>query len=202
VSLVDALGASTATVFDGRRFCAPADKNDEDPDAPGAVDHLVGYRLREVEPFPRVRGVVVTNQFGPQTVDLVRPEMLLVPTAKGLVGPPPPPYVPAIDHYECYRASRARFGRRALQLEDQFGRVAVDVRRTARLCLAVAKDGGPILDPAAHLLCYRARSNGGRPRREPVFIANQFEERELRLFGVRDVCVPSIVDGLPSPPPP
>ena len=65
ISLADQFGPSTVQLIEPRRFCAPANKNDEDPTAVTDPDHLAGYRLRQTTPkFKRIRGFFADNQFG------------------------------------------------------------------------------------------------------------------------------------------
>jgi hypothetical protein len=132
---------------------------------------------------------VIVNQFGTLTADLVRPELLLVPTGKSTTGPPPA-YAPAIDHFECFRAVRARFRRSGIDVVDQFGTRTVNVRRPTRLCVPVDKDGSGITDPTTSLMCYRV---SGKPRvnRTHVFTTNQLGSDEYDVGAVRELCVPS-----------
>jgi hypothetical protein len=127
-------GSSSAVVRRAQRLCAPANKENEDPTAPADVDHLTGYSLGARSPFAERRDQVIVNQFGTSIADLIRPEGLLVPTGKSIVAPPAA-YVPAIDHFECFRTVHARFRRAGLDVVDQFGTRVVNVRRpTASAC--------------------------------------------------------------------
>lgn len=45
------------------------------------------------------------------------------------------------------------------QLQDQFERESVDVKKPVSLCLPVAKNGQPIIDQIDHLTCYQIKRN-------------------------------------------
>ncbi len=203
VSLVDAFGSASAVVRQAKRLCAPADKNGEDPTAPQDVDHLTGYTLRRNGHFDTIRKQQVVNQFHPNgvRVDLLRPEVLFVPTGKSLTDPPPP-YTPAIDHFLCYRVSGGSLLRNAVNATDQFGTIVVGVKRALRLCVPVDKNGEGILDGSQSLMCYKARSRSGPPTRATLFTTNQFETTTDFVFGLREFCVPSLLNpGAATPTP-
>jgi len=156
-------------------------------------DHLTGYTLRQDTPaFKPLRGLSVTNQFGEIKIDLVRPDLLLVPATKSLIGPPQTSN-PGIDHFECYRIAGARFHAAGVSVQDQFGTIVEDIKRPRRFCNAVDKNGGGIIDATKHLLCYKVRSPAGPPTKSTVFILNQFGNDSFTLFGTREFCVPTEV---------
>jgi hypothetical protein len=179
------------TIRQAKRLCAP-------PDDPAALipnpAHFTYYTLNQTSPkFAKVRGVTATNQFGTLTFNVIKPDRLLVPTAKSLTGPPPP-LATALDHYKCYRIEGARFRKADIVMEDQFGRITVDVKRPVHFCAPVDKNGEGIVDRSTYLMCYETRLAGPLPKRpRDVFTLNQFGPDELDLFGPRDLCLPSSV---------
>jgi hypothetical protein len=192
VGLEDQFGAAMVDVRQRKRLCNPADKNDEDPTALTDPDHLMAYEIRRRGPrFTRVVDVGVLNQFGTVLLEVVRPERLLVPTAKSLIGPPGPLQNP-IDHFQCYRVRRVRTREDGLKVVDQFGTLRVDLKRPLRLCAPVGKNGAGIADEATHLLCYKAKAT---PRRgqfaDDIFVENQLESATIQVSGPRELCVPS-----------
>lgn len=196
VSLVDAFGPGMVEVDRLKRFCNPADKNDEDPGAPLDPDHLTGYVARQPSPrFHRLKDQVVLNQFGTFTVEVRRPELMLVPSAKSLAAPPGPLADPLVDHFKCHRVKRARARLFGLKVDDQFGTLDVDVKRPRWLCSPSDKNGEGIIEPIAHLLCYEART---RPRRPafggPFFVHNQFDALPMQVSRTTELCVPSVVN--------
>jgi hypothetical protein len=200
-ALVDAFGARNAIVFAERRLCTPTDKNGEDPSAPGHPDHLSGYQLRKVEPhFARVHGVTVTNQLGTLIVDLVKPDLLLAPTATSLTAPPGPPTT-SLDHFVCYKVRRssgaARFEQvRNLVVEDQFGTLVVDIKTPRKVCLPADVDGTTpgAAGHAGALFCYKAKTSRGTPpfaRVSPLFIHDQLGPHTVDARKLDEICLPS-----------
>jgi hypothetical protein len=196
VTLTDQFGSAEGVfVKRPRALCTPASKNDEDLDAVFDEEHLMSYSIRHRT--EKVRDVTVVNQFGVQTVDVLRPRRLMVPTAKGLLFPPPPLVDPEVDHFQCYRVRRSRrtprFEKRfGVELTDQFGTITVDVKKPRYLCVPVSKNGE---DPDAitaerHLMCFKTK----RPPfiGFPVFVTNQFGPDVVDLIHLVEVCVPSI----------
>ncbi len=197
VQLDDTFGASTVTLVRLKRLCNPADKNGEDPTAPLHTTHLAGYILKQTSPrFKTIRGVSVTNQFGTITVDLGKPDYLLVPTAKGINGPPGPLLGdPAVNHFKCFKARRAKTRVTNLTVIDQFGTIVLDVKKPAQLCVPTDKNGEGIVDPDAFLTCYRIRQTNEPLFRglEPIFIDNQFGPSTISVDHLRELCVPSTI---------
>lgn len=192
VTLVDALGASTVVVERAKRICAPADVNGADQTAPSHPGHLTYYTIDQTTPFTKVKNVDVTSPFGTVTVDLTRPDRLLVPTSKSTTAPPAPLATPP-DHFKCYRVSGAQSRIDDITITDQFGTIAVDAKRPLHLCLAADKDDEGVPNPGAAMLCYQVR--GVRPTTAPplVYTDNQFGADQYPIFGPRDLCVPSTV---------
>ena len=209
VSLVDQFESATVTVSGTAMLCLPANKNAE-----GVVDnvtHLMAYQIKRQTPKHIRRGTIrVTNQLEEIRVDTVKPELLLVPTAKTLTQPGPPPPNPGdhdVDHYKCYRV-RVTPGTpvaaqdRKVTVSDQFTDPKyLTLRKPRHLCLPVDKNGEGIKNPAAHLLCYAARPARGEPkhlRRDGVFVNNQFGALRLNTIKEREFCIPSIKSLSPS----
>jgi len=198
VNLEDDFGTNAATVRRAKTLCAPVSKNDEDPDAPDDVDHLVGYEIRHDERFAGVLDEVVQDQFGSLVLDIRRPERILVPSAKqadpnDVVTPLDPPVV---DHYQCYSVRGDRRRVSGISVEDQFGTGTTDVKKPIRLCLPVDKNGEGIVDGATRLMCYAIKPG---PRvNQRVLIDNQFGPGSLDVRRARELCVPLETPGLHS----
>jgi cysteine-rich repeat protein len=204
VALADQFGPSIVDVRRPLALCNPTDKNGEDPQAPGGTNHLEGYQIKPAkgEPkFTKVTNLKVVNQFGTIFVDAVKPDRLLVPTAKSLLGPVPPLPPPTVDHFECYQAKISKgqpkfTAIRNVSLGDQFGSLLVDVRKPTRLCNPVDKNGE---DPGApdhldHLMCYQVKPVKGAPKFTkvtPIFASNQFGSEMLDAVKRDELCVPS-----------
>ncbi len=203
ISLSDSLaGDTTVDVRRVKRLCAPATKNGEDAGGPANPGHLAGYEVTRSTPrFQTLFGRSVVNQFGTTTVDLIRPDILMVPTAKSLSGSPDALPPGTLDHFTCYKV-RGHQRVSGLTVEDQFGTLLVDVKRPERLCLATDKNGEGIPVPGAEMLCYQIRP--ARPRfsfKPPLFINNQFGPLTINLTRPTELCVPSLVTVVPTPTP-
>lgn len=199
LTLSDQFGSASTQARRAERLCNPADKNDQDPTAPTDPDHLVGYKTRFR--FTKVANQTILNQFGTVSVDVLRPDRLFVPSAKSLVGPPPPLAMNLIPHYQCYKVRQSPGTPRfqpimGVKVEDQLDTVTVDLLRPATLCAPVNKNNeapGVETDPD-HLLCYRTRRQ--RFGDQPTFVTNQFNAhvgpQTLDLIRGLEVCVPSL----------
>jgi cysteine-rich repeat protein len=202
VSLSDELyPASTVDVIELRRLCAPADKMGEDPTAPSDPDHLAGYKIKQTAPATStIVGQTIVNQFGTFVVQVKKPEYLLVPSAKGLAGPPPPLAPAAIDHFKCYKVVKGKFKQDGVAVIDQFQTLSLDVKKPLRLCVPADKNGEGILNAETHLTCFKARdkTDGFTPP-GTVFIDNQFtgiagQPSTFDLFRVTELCLPTALN--------
>ncbi|MCC6850299.1 MAG: hypothetical protein IT294_17550 [Deltaproteobacteria bacterium] len=192
VTLADLFSDGTVTVGRAKRICNPADKRDEDPDAPSDVNHLLSYEISQAG-FVPVKGLHVVNQFQDAVITLARPDYMMVPSAKDLTATPPL-LPPAINHFKCYTIERSRFRASDIKVDDQFGTLNVDIKRPVRFCAAADKNGEGIVDPSANLTCYHVRQASGPRFRGPaggIFTTNQFGSAAFRVFGPRELCVPT-----------
>jgi len=107
--------------------------------------------------------------------------------------PPPPPTAPdGLDHFKCYEALQPNFRQRTVGTRDQFGQRRTRVLRTRQICNPVSKNGGKVLQPRAHLVCYETRDTGNPTPPRTVVVTNQFGQRKLRTTRVSRLCVPSL----------
>src|SRR5207245_1300759 len=134
VSLNDQIGNSTVELIRPKRVCNPADINGVEPSNVNDPDHLTGYVMRQTAPpFVAVRALAVTDLFGPLTLDLVRPDYIMIPSAKSLVAPPPPYTTPGINHFKCYKTAHANRRITSLTLDDEFGSLILALKKPVRL---------------------------------------------------------------------
>jgi hypothetical protein len=173
-------------------MCTPVDKTGQgfvDP-----VPHLTGYETLRT-PFARLTKTI-TNQFGSIVLDLVRRDVLMVPSAMSLVGPPVPLPLPTIDHYQCYRTKPAtgqpRFTKIPVTVTDEIETVSDTLVRPYRLCVPANKNGEDPMAPnhPALLLCYRSK-DGPRFGTLEMQLNNQFGADSGSLIHRRELCVPS-----------
>lgn len=199
IVMVDRFGPATIDVEKPKRLCNPASVAGVDPTAPSAVEHLVGYVIKQRIPAPTLRtNRDVTTRFGTVTLDLKRPEILLVPSAKGLTGLPAPLAPPIGDAFKCYRAVRGKQQVSGLEVTDQFGTFTINLKQPYRVCVAVDETGQGLVDPDASLLCYKAKEARGIPPfrgpEDPVFVDNLFQSASYVVNRLHELCVPARVD--------
>lgn len=199
VSVADRFGAGSVDLAAStvvKRLCNPAGLNGAP--APSGPDHLTGYVISARTPrFAPLTNQVVVNAFGTTNVTVVRPILLMVPSAKSLDGVPPP-ITPSIDHFQCYVVRNARTRAKKITVTDQFGTLTLDVKRPSRLCTAVDKRGEGLINPDDNLMCYEIRSSSGTRRftgpAGDVFINNQFGTDTLKVTRPTELCIPSVVN--------
>jgi len=193
------------------RLCSPANKNGEDPTAALANEHLVGYMVKRQSGFPkfeRRREILVFNQFHPGglLMDIIKPDLLLLPSAKAL-GAPPGPLAEDFNHFKCYKVAKTRFRSEGTTIEDQFfGPFGVDpntlvakIKKPKRLCIPATKEIAPepptpVFAPLTSLMCYQIKTVPKRLNIAGIFIDNQFDSREVEITHPKELCVPSAID--------
>jgi hypothetical protein len=191
VRLTDQFGSRTAKVARGVSLCNPTRKNQEQP-VVNKHDHL---RCYQTDPGKSVRQtVMLRNQLGPFSVDVLDPRALCVPSTKQIVTgkvPPAPSQRFLIDHFQCYRIKPVGdYKASSLLLRDQFGRRKVSVAKPSQLCAPVKKNETGVRDPVHHLVCYQVRPRRKVPRR--VSVHNQFGGELTRTVLSDQVCLPTM----------
>jgi len=191
-------------------LCAPADKNGEgvrDPDT-----HLEAYQIKSATAHAPQTGITVEDQFaagvegGFLTVDTVKPTQLLVPSAKGLDAPTSKQPASNADHFKCYKIKvtkgTAKFPKGVqATVVDQFENRVYDIKKPFELCTPVDKNGEGILNPAGHLMCYKAKRAKDQAKHTKVegriHINNQFGlDQQLDTVKELKLCVPAVKNGL------
>src|SRR5262249_4523241 len=125
---------------------------------------LMGHEVRaSFQPTPHHQ---VVDQFGTVTLDVDRPDLLLVPTAMSLQGPPDPLVPPLRDSFQCYQVRPSRSTRkfapiRNVLVTDALETVAVDLLKPTRLCAPASLNGEDGTAPGhpTLLVCYKTRSD-------------------------------------------
>jgi hypothetical protein len=192
VTLEDQFGVYSGTAHRPVDLCAPADKNGEDPEAPDSGDFLSSYKLSVPGPVEHI-SVLAVNQFGTVTLDLLKPDSLLVPTR---VPPAAPPGF--LNDFNCYSVQVGKTkGKGApapgsVLVQTAFGAAVVEPGNPQRLCVPASKNGGPVIasSPEA-LLCYDVKSGNDLKPAPAVAIANQFGQETQRIGQRRELCVPT-----------
>src|SRR5207249_4259999 len=189
-----------------KHLCTPANENNEG--VLDAVTHLKSCQTKAVTGSPRFLkrpGNKMANQLAPHPVlflDAIKPDLLLVPTAKSLSSPPGQPGPNTVNHYKCYK-TRVTSGTppfpKGVQVTvaDQFRPTAgtFDVKKPKHLCTPVSKNGEPVPNPDAYLVCYLAKPAKGVAKHvpvTPVFVNNQFGPETLSTVMENEFCIPSV----------
>src|SRR5262249_55137324 len=125
-----------------------------------------------------------------------RRDLLMVPTAKSLVAPPPPLQPPTIDHFQCYRTKHSsgspKFVKINVTVADQFESLPLTLLKPYRLCVPANKNGGDPTAPghAGASLCYKPKAST-KFGTILAHINNQFGPDDVTLIHRRELCVPS-----------
>jgi hypothetical protein len=171
--------------------------------ASNAAIHLQSFAIKQATPLPRFvkHTRTVDNQFGTVTLELLKAERLMVPTAKRHGGTEPPfepdPASHPVDHFKCYKAKAVgTFAPITVGTVDQFGQPkTVTLKKPRRLCLAADKDLEGFKDPEAKLLCYQVVVPKGQPKhvkQTGLFLNNQFGPDQVDTLKETEFCVPSL----------
>jgi hypothetical protein len=210
VSLKDQFETSRFNVTKPLALCNPADKNGEGIADP--VTHLRSYQIGLAKGQPKHvphAGVTVENQFHPAfgalLVDTIKPDRLLVPTARSLTQPvdEPDPSTHGVDHFKCYRVKPTkktpRFTPiRGVTVVDEFNQPrVVDVTKPTRLCTPVDKNDEGIKNETNHLMCYEVKpvKQPRQPKHTKVlgiFVNNQLAPEQVDTTKPAELCVPSL----------
>ena len=166
--------------------------------------HYVGYKIKtsKGEPkFEKVTNVLVQNQFGDIIVDVKKPKLLLVPSAKDHFTTPDLLDLPiTVNHFKCYDVKESegtpKFEKLIVLLDDpNFGITQeFEVKKPKMLCTPVDKNGEGIVDPENHLMCYDIKKLMDDPKFEKlsVFTNNQFGPEDLEVKKQKELCVPFV----------
>jgi cysteine-rich repeat protein len=200
VSLVDDFENLTVDVTKVKRLCTPADENGQ-----GIIDpatHLENYQIVPVSGSARHvprRNLLVTNQLGQVTVDTVKVDFLLVPTAKDPTTDPPPPGPNQVDHYKCYKVKISHGATRfpkgvSVMLADQFISPAKSftVVRPTDLCTPVDENGSGVKHAAVNQLCYKVKPAVAGARHLGLHVNNEFGIGLLDASKEDLLCLPSL----------
>jgi hypothetical protein len=201
VTLLDDFGGTTTNVIKPKGLCNPAALNGRA--ALDADTDLASYAIKETPKHTRRKTIQVTNEFGEIVVDTIRPERLLVPSAKSLERSPaaPDPATHNLDHFKCYRIKLVKGSptpHKGLQVTvgDPFtDPKTFNVKKPRHLCNPVSKNGEGLKQPGGHLLCYKVKRSKGQPRhvrQKGVYVTDGFSGIQLDTKNEELLCVPSL----------
>ena len=200
VTLDDQFESGSFEVKKPKALCAPANKNGE-----GVRDedtHLESYLIKGAADHVPQIGVQVTDQFGSLSVDTIKPVRILVPSTKGIGAAPTNQLADNVDHFKCYKVrvtpGTDKFAKDVqATVVDQFENRLYDVKKPFRLCTPVGKNGAEIINPAGHLMCYKAKRADGQPDHVKVegqiHLSNQLGiDQRLDTVKEETLCVPAV----------
>jgi hypothetical protein len=106
-----------------------------------------------------------------------------------------------VDHFKCYKVKSSKDAPKfapilGVAIKDQFTPEPklFDLKKPARLCNPVDKNGEGIKSPDVHLLCYQAKPARRQPKHVPfkgIQVNNQFGPEQLDTLREEELCVPS-----------
>jgi hypothetical protein len=205
VRLNDALESFAFAIRKPIALCAPADK-----DANGVADPAISlerYRIQRERRTPRFTRSTrhVVTALGALSLDTVRPDQLLVPTAQNASAPPALPDLTEheVDRYKCYRV---RVTRKTPKIPFDLQVTATDglssparrfkVKSPTRLCVASDEDTSRLRNPAANLLCYPVKLIRGEPkhvRRQGLYLDNDLGPTRVDTLRETELCLPAVL---------
>src|SRR6185369_3496271 len=187
VSTADHFGEWFFEVAKPAELCTPADVADSDASAPSHTGHLESYQVKRVPgtgKFAKVLAQQLHDRFGDLTVDFLKPERLMVPSAASLTTPPSAPSSPETDYFTCYKV-RITPGTLKFQpqlatvVQDEIGSLSVNLTKPRKVCVATnANNSEPGAETHSdHLTCYQAKLlSTFTPAR--VYTANELPSNE------------------------
>ncbi len=118
------------------------------------------------------------------------------------LAPPGGAFGADVDHYKCYnsRPTLPRFTPVTVSLADSFETTTEVAVKPFELCNPVDKNGEGIVDPTAHLHCYRTRRTPSTPQFQSqlVDVTNQFGTQQLQIYRRHSLCLPAEKNGVAS----
>lgn len=204
--LADQFGEGQFKVYKPYRLLNPVDKNNE-----GMTDyetHLMAYKIKQQKGYQDSGAddtIHVEDQFGTLTLDVKKPRLLLVPTAKNHdVQPQMLPFDSA-DHFKCYDVRETKntpkFQDKIVSVYDPNFQETIqhEVDKPRWFCNPVQKTHGNyignIINSEDNLLCYDVDNVKGeeKHKRTNVFTNNQFGPEGLQTKKIEELCVPSAI---------
>lgn len=99
----------------------------------------------------------------------------------------------ALDNYQCYKSKdlkNPKFVGTTRSVSDQFLSGSVDVKKPGMVCAPASVDGSALVDPAAHLNCYKVKGPSGSGANAQL--VDQFGTLQVAVKGkAAFLCVPA-----------
>jgi hypothetical protein len=164
--------------------------------------HLASFAVKPVGKLGKTTGVHVSTPLGALSLDLLKPDRLLLPAAKSLEGPVDPLSPPGLDPFLCSKAKITRGTAKLpkgvqLDVGDQFapGRT-FDVKKPTHLCVTASVDGVKLTGAPVSLVCFKTKPARGQPKhqkRHGVFVNHAFGPGQLDTVKEDELCLPAQV---------
>jgi hypothetical protein len=156
--------------------------------------HFKAYDVDQNTPVHATESVVLTDQFGTETVQVSAARFLWTPVEKRRSGRPAEPILRADEHQVCYVVSGGRNQNTTVRVTNQFVTGAtLRVDGPTRLCAPASKSltGPPTAAPVdtQHYKCYAALETSPRPE-EIVTLVDQFGTEQVGLRAASLLCNP------------
>ncbi len=178
------------------KVCNPVSKNGSP--VIDSTAHLACYATKPTKILKQ--DIVINNQFGKQTLTVLKPYQICLPTKKGVAPAPPQPSALLVDHFRCYKAKPAKGSfvveNVPVTLADQFETRPALVMKCLRYCTPVDKNGEGIMNASGHLTCYKLIRDPNDlalpfPRKD-LNIDNQFGPDQVTARPLPHLCVPTV----------
>jgi hypothetical protein len=156
--------------------------------------HFKVYDVDQNTPVHAPESVLLTDQFGTETVQVSQARLLLTPVEKRRTGRPAEPILRGDEHQVCYVVSGGRDQQRTVRVTNQFETGAtLRVDGPTRLCAPASKSltGPPTVPPVdtQHYKCYAAFEPSPRPE-EIVDLVDQFGTERVGVRAAQLLCNP------------
>jgi hypothetical protein len=160
------------------------------------VDDFKCYETSQFGARFDARRVVLTDQFGTQRVNVVRPDAFCNPADRDGEGIGDPSV-----HLTCYKIRDVRkdefpaFMRQRVEASDQFGAHTLLLRKIRSLCLPSSKSPageipGPPPTSLDHFKCYTTRQLGTKFDSRQVILTDQFNTERVNVVRPEAFCTP------------
>jgi hypothetical protein len=156
--------------------------------------HFKAYDIDEITPRHPTESVLLTDQFGTETVQVSQTKHLFTPVEKRRQGLPAEPILRADEHQVCYVVTGGRDQNTMVRVTNQFVTGAtLRVNGPTRLCAPASKSltGPPTVPPVdtQHYKCYAAFEPSPRPE-EIVDLVDQFGTERVGVRAAQLLCNP------------
>ncbi len=203
MDLADKFGYGDFKVKKILRLLNPVDKNNEG--IQDEITHMVGYQIQKQD-YTKYDGydqIMVANQFGLINLDVKKPKVLLVPSAKSHDSIPDV-LLTLNNKFTCYDVKVTKgtpnFKKIKADVYDpNFDEDRImDIKKPRIFCISMQTNNvikAPNEVYGEQLLCYDVKKSKGEPNhdRTSVFTNNYFGPEELDTKKEKELCVPSTI---------